>query len=269
MVQTRDRILRGDSTLKEKELWQLFVASKNQQELSHTVEAMKNILRLFSAQERVRVMFQSLSVLVYQASRILGLPTSPLLILLDEDFGLDPNTPFHQDSDGSSSTLLHFLAESLDPTLPITWKNQVILGRQLLTRGANVEGRGDCDRITALHVACSSGSLTNLDFIELLMEHGADPNALSSLGRTPLMRTVPFAPGAAKFLLTHYSDRVDSNMRAMNDGKTFLTMVRECITDHEESLAEEADHESSHAVEFNLEQLREVENLLVARNAIE
>jgi hypothetical protein len=36
--------------------------------------------------------------------------------------------------------------------------------------------------------------MTNLDFIQLLFEIGADPNAQDHLGRTPLMYTIQFAP---------------------------------------------------------------------------
>ena len=47
----------------------------------------------------------------------------------------------------------------------------------------------------------AGGNVTNLDFVELLLETGADPNAQDHLGLTPLMCTIEVAPGAAKFLL--------------------------------------------------------------------
>jgi hypothetical protein len=43
--------------------------------------------------------------------------------------------------------------------------------------------------------------VTNLDFVELLLKKGADPNSQDHLGGTPLTFTKKFAPGAAKFLL--------------------------------------------------------------------
>jgi hypothetical protein len=47
-----------------------------------------------------------------------------------------------------------------------------------------------------LHNACFAGVVTNLDFVEFLLE-GADPNAQAYMGVTPLMLTTPYAPGAA------------------------------------------------------------------------
>jgi hypothetical protein len=52
-----------------------------------------------------------------------------------------------------------------------------------------------------LHVACLADNVTNLDFLDLLLEEGADPNDQDYLGRTPLMVTTKLAPIAAKFLL--------------------------------------------------------------------
>jgi hypothetical protein len=43
--------------------------------------------------------------------------------------------------------------------------------------------------------------VTNLDFVEFLLQEGADVNAQEHWELTPLMVTNPHAPGAAKFLL--------------------------------------------------------------------
>jgi hypothetical protein len=45
--------------------------------------------------------------------------------------------------------------------------------------------------------------VTSLDFVEFLLEAGADPNAHdhSHLGLTLLMSTTNLVPGAAKFML--------------------------------------------------------------------
>jgi ankyrin repeat protein len=53
--------------------------------------------------------------------------------------------------------------------------------------------------MTPLHIACASRVVTNLDFGELLLGKGADPNAQDHHGLTLLMYTMPDAPGAAIF----------------------------------------------------------------------
>jgi hypothetical protein len=52
--------------------------------------------------------------------------------------------------------------------------------------------------------------VTNLDFVEFLLEKGADQkkkNAKVIAGQTPLMLLPPYAPGAAKFLLNWHHGR--------------------------------------------------------------
>jgi ankyrin repeat protein len=100
-------------------------------------------------------------------------------------------------------TPLHHLSYQADPQDRFFHKNQVILWQQLFRHGANANladvlpaGRAP------LHIACHSRSVTNLDFIQLLLEMGASPNVQNVLyGMTPVMPTIPMAPGAAKFLL--------------------------------------------------------------------
>jgi hypothetical protein len=65
--------------------------------------------------------------------------------------------------------------------------------------------------------------VTNLDFVELLLRAGANPNAQSHTGKTPLMNTATDAPGAAKFLLNWPT--TDFNLTPQS-GKSFLDMVR-------------------------------------------
>jgi ankyrin repeat protein len=57
--------------------------------------------------------------------------------------------------------------------------NQCILAKQLIEVGANVNARAQCclKKSTPLHAACWSGHCTNLDLIQLLLDHGANPNA--------------------------------------------------------------------------------------------
>jgi hypothetical protein len=103
--------------------------------------------------------------------------------------------------DETRVTRLHDLASMADPFDYSTHENQLILAKQLIDHGANVNAVSIPLGKTPLHDACHGGVVTNLDFVELLLEEGADPNAQDHEGLTPLMCTTKFAPGAAKFLL--------------------------------------------------------------------
>jgi ankyrin repeat protein len=132
-------------------------------------------------------------------------PNSPLLVLLQF---VDPSVLAGPDHgvlpEGKMSFLpLHKLTILVDPTSSdySTQENQLTLGRQLIEHGANINTAIYRHGETPLHLACHSVTTTNLDFIELLLENGADPNAQDHDGWTPLMSTIQFAPGVAKFLL--------------------------------------------------------------------
>jgi hypothetical protein len=67
--------------------------------------------------------------------------------------------------------------------------------------------------------------VTNLDFVELLLETGADPNTQDRLGLSPLMYTTELAPSAAKFLLK-WPNTTDVNITPRSE-ESFLATVRE------------------------------------------
>jgi hypothetical protein len=101
----------------------------------------------------------------------------------------------------------------------------------------------------------------------LLLDHGANPNTKDSDGNTPLYYTVPGAPGAAKFLLT-YSNKTDPDI-LMNDGRSFLAMVRSCLekcTAYTAALGPLPDRET---YLFQVKQWKEVEKLLVERGTLD
>jgi hypothetical protein len=64
----------------------------------------------------------------------------------------------------------------------------------------------------------------NLEFIELLLQRGADPNANDSTGETPLMYTADWAPGTAKVLIEWPA--TDVNIVACQSGMTIFICVR-------------------------------------------
>jgi hypothetical protein len=74
--------------------------------------------------------------------------------------------------------------------------------------------------------ACFSGNVTNLDFVEYLLEVGADPNAQERCGKTLLLSTTPDTPSAAKFLLSWPTTDVNIISR---DGESFQAKVRSTI----------------------------------------
>jgi ankyrin repeat protein len=70
--------------------------------------------------------------------------------------------------------------------------------------------------------------MTNLDFVELLLQASADLNSQYHSGLTPLMYAIPDASGAANVLLNWPT--TDANIISRS-GKNFLTRVCSTITD--------------------------------------
>jgi hypothetical protein len=208
-------------------------------------------------ENQMYLVYHSLNVLVRSSNlEMLSWPNSPLLVMLQF---VDPNELFGGEE--TSATLLRMLAQLLDPSEYSTHENQLILAKQLIEHGANVNALSRPQRETPLHMACYSGIVTNLDFIELLLYAGADPNAQDHMGRTPLMYTIASAPGAAKFLLNWPT--TDANI-ATRDGVSFLTAVRSTITEISSHPAHPDNHDKVHE-EFLLKQWREIEEMLVER----
>jgi hypothetical protein len=215
-------------------------------------QTMKKLAERQTTLDKLGLLYHSFRVLVRSSnSEKLSWPNSPLLVMLQF---LDPNVLFGDEE--TRVTLLHMLAESAKPTEYFTHVNQLILARQLIDHGANVKAVSIPRSRTPLHDACSSFNVTNLDFIEYLLEAGADPNAQDHLGKTPLMTTIPDAAGAAKFLLKWPT--TDANITSRS-GKSFLARVRSLIIAY--SNAEQVQQQ------FLLRQWREIEEMLVERGA--
>jgi hypothetical protein len=133
----------------------------------------------------------------------------------------DEDAPLQEDE--SRENPLHHLADLADPFDCATHVKQLILAKLLIDVNAVSIPQGT----TPLYTACYFGNVTNLDFVEYLLEEGADPNAQDHMGRTSLIYTIPDAPGAAKFLLNWPT--TDVNIITQS-GECFIVGVLLAIT---------------------------------------
>jgi hypothetical protein len=184
---------------------------------------MKFIAKRQTKHNQKVLLFRGLHLLVrFSNSEMLSWPNSPLLVMLQF---IDPSVLLGDEEKGES--LLHHLADLADPFNYTTHENQLILAKQLIEHGASVNAVSIPDGMTPLHRACFSAVVTNLDFVEYLLEAGANPNAQDPQGKTPLMYTTPYSPGAAKFLLNWPT--TDANIKTQS-GQSFLAWVRSTMT---------------------------------------
>jgi hypothetical protein len=223
---------------------------------------MKKIVVRETKYNQKALLFHSLHLLIHTDSEKLLWPNSPLLVLLQF---VDPNVLSGHEHDEKRVTPLHHLAHLADPTSSdySTQENQLTLGRQLIEHGTNVNAAAYPNGNTPLHHACHSTFTTNLDFIQLLLDNGADPNAQDHLGQTPLMHTLRMAPGAATFLLERHT--TDVNVTT-SSGVSFHGWVRDTVKYFSDQVALT---DNPHQVEdqFVLQQWRQIEEMLVKRGA--
>jgi hypothetical protein len=216
---------------------------------------MRKIAKRQNKQDQTFLLFHSLHVIGRCSnSEMLLWPNSPLLVMLQF---VDPSALLGNGE--TTTTLLHQLADLADPSEYSTQVNQLILAKQLVENGANVNAVSIPDGLTPLHKACSSGFVTNLDFVEFLLEAGADPNAHGHAGTTPLMYTAPDAPGAAKFLLNWPTTDVNITSRS---GLSFHDAVQRTLEYFSYKLAI-PDNPETVQHQFAIRQWREVEEMLV------
>jgi hypothetical protein len=249
----------------------LFLDTQGDTDHTESVRKMKKIFHKESRLKRQAILICSLTILSQLPSEMLKLPTSPLKVALQSvDASSVMSYPGSNMDDGRGFTLtpLHCLTQMSDPSNTHMLENQCILAKQLIEAGANVNAHAQhaWNKSTPLHYACNGKSCTNLDFIQLLLNHGANPNAKDSDGATPLHYTKGSAPGAAKFLLT-YSEKTDPGILT-NDGRSFLAMVRYSIAEckYRASMPHNPHPE---IVLFLVKQWEEVEKLLVERGALD
>jgi hypothetical protein len=228
-------------------------------------QKMKNIAKRKNKQYQNYLLYHSMGILVRSDSEMLSWPNSPLLVLLqfvDFDALIEDEGLLLQQDETMVPPLQH-LAFLADPFEYSTHEKQLILAKQLIEHGANVNAVSIPDGETPLHLACYSGNVTNLDFVELLLKKGADPNAQDHDGLTPLTYTMPDAPSAAKFLLNWPT--TDANITSRS-GESFLTRIRiEELTNK----VPRPDNPDRIQEEFLLRQWREIEEMLVKRGALD
>jgi hypothetical protein len=224
-------------------------------------QKMKKFAKRQRKLDQKSMMYHSLRFLArFSKSEMLSWPNSPLLVLLQL---VGPNLLFGAVE--TSPTLLHLLADLADPFDISTHVNQLILAKQLIERGANVNTAAIPQGMTPLHRACYAGVVTNLDFLEFLLKAGADSKAQNYMGLIPLMCTLPHAPGAAKFLLKWPT--TDANITART-GASFLAGVRSTVT-HFSYTSAHPDNPDQVQDQLLLQQWRDIEEMLVERGAVD
>jgi hypothetical protein len=220
---------------------------------------MKEIAKRQTKDHHKFLLLHSLHLLLHSDSKMLSWPNSPLLVLLQfvdpSELSGDEDAPLREGLE--RSTPLHLLASYADTSDYSTHVNQLILAKQLIEHGANVNAVSIPHGSTPLHRACYGGSVTNLDFVEILLKAGADPNYQNLAGMTPLMCTVPDAPGAAKFLLKWSTTDVNITTRS---GASLLAIVRVVIADYTDDTVRP---ENPDKVQHQFQQWHEIEGMLV------
>jgi hypothetical protein len=229
---------------------------------------MKKFAKRQSKYHQKFLLFHSLRFLARSDSDMLSWPNSPLLVLLqfvDPDvLSEDEDAPLQEGE--MRFTPLQHVADLADPSDYSTHENQLILAKQLIEHGANVNAVSSPQYQTPLHSACHGDNVTNLDFVELLLEAGADPNAQDHLGNKPLIYTIPAAPGAAKFLLNWPT--TDANITDRS-GDSFLSSIRWLVITTLSNNVAFTDHPEWVHHELWLRQWRKIEVMLVERGAVD
>jgi hypothetical protein len=248
----------GERSLTEhqKEFFKLFQESTFEGSQA-AVRKMKKIAKRQTKNNKKGLLFQSIHFLIRSDLKMLSWPNSPLLVMLQF---VDPNLQSGNEEE-ARLTLLHQLAYMAAPSDYSTHKNQLILAKQLIEHGANVNAVSIPHGRTPLHDSCFSSVVTNLDFVEYLLEAGANPNAQDHSGETPLMCTIPDAPGAAKLLLKWPATDVNISARS---GESFMNDVRKTVEYYSDKVAL-PDNPDQIQHQLLLQQWREIEAILVER----
>jgi hypothetical protein len=260
LFETQERNLEGNM----KRFFKLFEESTFEESRA-AARKMRKVAKRESKHNQEFTLFDSLHLLIRSDSEMLSWPNSPLLVMLQF---VDPNVlaagdenELFQEGETDESPL-HDLADLADPFDFSSHENQLILAKQLFEHGANANAASIPLGRTPLHNACYAENVTNLDFIELLLEKGADPNFQDHLGLVPLIFTIPDAPGAAKFLLNWPTTDVNITTQS---GESLLSYFRSTIMDISDEVAR-PDNPDQVQDQFWLQQWREIAEMLVERS---
>jgi hypothetical protein len=249
----RETYERSERTLPEdaKRFFKLFLESTKDESWA-AARKMKKYVKRQPKNYQKFLLFHSLFFLVRSDSEMLSWPNSPLIVLIQ---CVDPNMLYGDEE--TTVTPLHHLADMADPFDYSIHENQLILAKQLIDHGANVNTKSIPQGVTPLHKACFAENVTNLDIVELLLNAGADPNAQ---GKTAMMYAIPHAPSAAKFLLKWPTTNVTITA---GSGAAFLANVRSLIIDLSNDLAYPGDNPEEVQTRFLLQQWREIAAMMV------
>jgi hypothetical protein len=220
---------------------------------------MKQIALRQEQHERDLWLFSILNELVHFDVDRLTWSNSPLLVLLE---CRDPTALL---GGIRHPMLLNWLAQVMHPDGHRTsYANQILLARQLVDYGVDVNAAVMPNGTTPLHTACCSAGVTNLDFINFLLQSGADPNARNHKGATPLMGTTEWAPSAAKLLIEWPA--TDVNI-VDQQGLSIFTFVRKVIENISSAVDGPGNACRKAEDQFRLQQWLEVEEMLVKKGA--
>lgn len=222
--------------------WKVFITEDDNPK---TAAKIKNLLKRLSSTEKTKCLSDMLHALILMPTKMLKRETSPFLLLLKMEEGVHPDTVITTESTQTFSAL-HLLGGLAARDNIQTHVNQRLLAKQLIQAGADVNiktpsKQGFSYNNTPLHYAARPEEVTNLSFIKLLLDHGADPNIQTiPYGETVLTYNNKCSISAAKFLLNYSNSivagAVDWRIKKEN-GTTFLGIVRHSIAEIKKKIA--------------------------------
>mmetsp|Transcript_27404 Transcript_27404/g.54989 ORF Transcript_27404/g.54989 Transcript_27404/m.54989 type:complete len:569 (-) Transcript_27404:2307-4013(-) len=260
------------------EMYRLFKSTPKEEDdnyLECRVLKMKKLALTLDQRTKEEFMHALVVLLHPTKTWLIEKPTSPLLILFQTGVNADALSTDKRTHlpDDSSYTCLCQIAQLSSAKSDMYNKNQVILGRQFLeVGGANVNARANAGTSFnfPLYNACASRLPTNPEFIQLLLEHGADPNMQTSVGETPLMNCLNYSVGVGIQLLSfeQYHMPINVNLRRY-DGHNVLSLVNGSISQISGGTFKDGQETTPEKMEYLLKQLLEFKTLLEARGAME